>query len=584
MPSTYKKSIGFRQKILLFTYTTIIAITLVTSLVYEHQLKKNIAYTIETKHVTTLNQFQQDLHALITDIEETATFLALDKNITLPYESNAASLIGDFFDSSHRSTLNYVTNIFVTNATLSSVIIYGHSSTPVFQLFKNQKNSAKSLDDIALLPAYKEAEEMKGKPLWLFWDETSETFLESNDVPRLTLLKSIVDPFSTSQLQQGFLCMTVDMSELDLLLSNIVNGDFESLIIKDSSDDIIYSYGNKSICESFINNNINESRYIVASQENPSVKWSIYYITDKSYFMKDMPNPSQLTLIIIIICILASFVLSYIFSKHINTPINNLLKSMKRFELGHFDEEIPILNNDEIGELGRAYNGMAKNTNELINKVYIAEMHAKQAELNLLQEQINPHFLYNTLDTIYWKLLSNNQHETSDMIYSLSQIFRLSLNNGQDFITIQEELTLVQNYLHLQKKRYKHKLDYIINCDDKTQHYIIPKLIIQPYVENAIVHNIDYECDPLIISIDVTLQEDKLQISIMDNGQGFDYAYVLVHKKCVALNNVKERLSIIYGSNEHDLVITSTPKLGTKISLNLGKIGADNHVSNDVSR
>ena len=251
---------------------------------------------------------------------------------------------------------------------------------------------------------------------------------------------------------------------------------------------------------------------------------------------------------------------------------------MKRMEKGNLDEKVNFKYKDEIGILGTQYNGMVEHINNLINKVYKLQLQEKEAELRALQSQINPHFLYNTLDTIFWKAEINKDTEISEMIYALSNLFRLTLNRGEDFTLVQKEKEFIEYYLLLQKKRYKDKLLYEINFSNDILNFKIPKLILQPFVENAIVHRTEISTEKSSISIQGSILNNKIIFTIEDNGAGINKDILNnifksssseitpSEKKGYAIINVKERLSLYY-ENNYELNIFSKEHKGTKIEI-----------------
>lgn len=239
---------------------------------------------------------------------------------------------------------------------------------------------------------------------------------------------------------------------------------------------------------------------------------------------------------------------------------------------------------DEIGELGRGYNAMIMHIKDLIERVYKLHISEKEAELKALQAQINPHFLYNTLDTIFWKANKKQVPEISEMVYALSKIFRLSLNRGEDITTVAQEKELIHNYLVLQQIRFKEKLSYQINFDPRIMSLSIPKLILQPFVENAIIHGIEGQESGGRITINGRLENDRMVFKISDDGVGMPeekITQVLInrdHKQNIpsatvvsggyAIGNVLERLELYYHS-DYDLQFDSRPGCGTTVTIKI---------------
>jgi two-component system sensor histidine kinase YesM len=203
---------------------------------------------------------------------------------------------------------------------------------------------------------------------------------------------------------------------------------------------------------------------------------------------------------------------------------------------------------------------MVAEIRELIDRNYVIVLREKESELNALQAQINPHFLYNVLDSLYWQAMDSSQDKLADDILALSDLFRFTLSSGRSEIPVEQELQIISNYLHIQKMRFLKKLDYIIDVDPEILPYPILKLILQPFVENAIVHGLEHSGSQGQVRVSGKLQEGMLCFSISDNGVGMDEERIEEifqgrnanppvgqQTGYYAIHNVKERLSLRYG-------------------------------------
>ena len=175
---------------------------------------------------------------------------------------------------------------------------------------------------------------------------------------------------------------------------------------------------------------------------------------------------------------------------------------------------------DEVGMLGRSFNNMLMQITKLIGLVEKEQRQKREAELRSLQAQIKPHFLYNTFDTILWLARKSGAHEVTEVVDSLSRLFRIGLSKGNEVITLMEEFEHVKSYLIIQKTRYKEKLNYSIAIDPSLHSLYVLKLILQPIVENAIYHGIKERRGPGNIDIHARNENEKVVITIRDNGAG----------------------------------------------------------------
>lgn len=255
-------------------------------------------------------------------------------------------------------------------------------------------------------------------------------------------------------------------------------------------------------------------------------------------------------------------------SKKLLQSFVNLQNHMDNFAENHDDfHDIPITN--ELSVLENSFNQMATEINSLISEIELKKDKQALAELNALQSQINPHFLYNALGAISWKAKENRQYEIDDMIISLSTFFRIGLHKGDTMITVAEELEHLKSYLEIEMIRFPNLFDICYNVDPEITNQIIPKIILQPIVENSINHGFrNQNITNGFIQITFEKRENNLYFEVTDNGIGFQCESGKLPKSSsktggYGLYNVNERLIRYYGSS-HQLQIESTPGIGTK--------------------
>lgn len=287
---------------------------------------------------------------------------------------------------------------------------------------------------------------------------------------------------------------------------------------------------------------------------------------------------------VIALSLLASLILIYFLSSVISERVKLLIGDMHKVALGDFDVESNIHGNDEIGQLSRDLNVMIKSIKELIHEVYDIKLQRKQLiirqneiRFKMLANQINPHFLYNVLETIKMKALCNSTEEIPVIVQLLSKIMRTNLELKSDFILLSSEIDHVLAYLKIQKYRYREKLNFSISVPDESNSYYILPLIIQPIVENAVIHGIENKIGSASISIDVQFRNDLLVVTIMDDGLGMNEETLeSVIKslnvtedylgKRIGLSNIHQRIKICYG-DDYGLEISSTARQGTTVRL-----------------
>ncbi len=281
------------------------------------------------------------------------------------------------------------------------------------------------------------------------------------------------------------------------------------------------------------------------------------------------------------------------FSSRLSKPLIHLQSEMKKVEKGDFSVSINTNGKDEVAELGKSFVKMVKRLQTLIQEMYNiqnskhqAELKQKEAEMAALQAQINPHFLYNTLETIRMVALVNQDRKAATMIKLLSNLFRYNIKKGSNMVCVREELEHVKTYLQLQKLRFNDKFDVILEFDEEILDYKIVKLILQPIVENAIYHGIEPKEEKGILFIRGYQENKLIKFVVEDNGVGIEkekldkiqshllYTELDGEKRSIGLNNISDRIRL-YFNIEEGVQIESKKGVGTKVILSM-RI-SDNH-------
>lgn len=265
----------------------------------------------------------------------------------------------------------------------------------------------------------------------------------------------------------------------------------------------------------------------------------------------------------------------------VSKPLKELCVAMKRFEKGDFEQKVAVTTGGEVGEVAAGFNQMVDAIKKLIDTNYVMTLQEKESELRALQAQINPHFLYNTLDALYWRATNEGNDEIAEDILSLSQLFRHVLGQGNAQTDIGNEKELLEEYLHIQKMRFSDHLDYEIHMEEAILSHMIPKLILQPFVENAVVHGFERDGGDCLIRVDGKREGEWIVFTVEDNGVGMSeeqlqdiwevpdakrYAGQRIGR--YAIRNVKERLELLYGDG-FTLTIESTVGHGTCVMIRI---------------
>jgi len=359
----------------------------------------------------------------------------------------------------------------------------------------------------------------------------------------------------------------------------IVSGQDTEMTGQPFSDVLLVTDGG----ESFETVAMDGSRYVFYTGCEIANGWRLVLAVPESYFLSDIQNLQiRMALLLAVTCLLA-FGLVVAVGKGITRPITSLSDAMKRFGQGDFEVRCEAVGEDEIAVLTNSFNQMVKDIRTLIDEAYEQEMMQQEIEMKSLQMQINPHFLYNTLDTINWITRMNGVDQIGDLTYSLGNLMRYSLSK-KDFVTIDEELKNLRDYVEIQNVRYGDRMKVSCEADSELLDTYVPKLLLQPILENAIIHGVEDKIEPALIQIRVYHEAVDLYMVVEDNGVGMSQEAIErlldLHpansmKKTIrrghtsiGVNNVNRRIQKVFGPS-CGLQIQSQLGSGTKVTLRM---------------
>jgi two-component system sensor histidine kinase YesM len=295
--------------------------------------------------------------------------------------------------------------------------------------------------------------------------------------------------------------------------------------------------------------------------------------------IENVYNAQKTNIIITLSIFLAALVTSYVvaisFSKRISNPMYKLAEHMNKMGSEYLVGEIKLKGQKEVVQLSETFNDMIHEIRSLMDRLVTEQKEKRKSEFFALQMQINPHFLYNTLDSIVWLAEKNRNNDVIEMVIALSKFFRISISKGKNVIPVRDEIEHAKNYLHIQKIRYNRQFDFKFNIDKKIYDFQIVKLILQPIIENAINHGISSEEHDGFISINAKVEKDYMIFDIINNGYGltddqissmYENMKVADKVQSVGLRNVYQRLKLYYGDLS-DIRISSVLDEYTCVSL-----------------
>lgn len=299
---------------------------------------------------------------------------------------------------------------------------------------------------------------------------------------------------------------------------NIENGVIQIL---DGENSILFSKDNKE-SEGKSQRDKNKNKSVFYYTEVMDNGWTVEAYIPKKILLERITNLGVILLAVILVMVLAAVKVTSIISGTITNPIQKLIELMEEAERHEFEVEMHVKYKDELAVLGNKFNNMMKFTRHLIAVNNQEQENLREAELKTLQMQINPHFLYNTLETVIWLMRSGDREKAISTMTSLSKFFRIGLSRGRNVITLREELEHVREYVKIQNIRYRDKIQFSIVLENEgLLEQAVPKLILQPLVENSIYHGIQEKAEGGSISITILCAEGKkISITVLDNGIG----------------------------------------------------------------
>lgn len=439
------------------------------------------------------------------------------------------------------------------------------------------------------------ADEMDGKCVWVPVGPEFEQGLASKVFPGR---KSIVLARTVKSLKNGdrigYIVMRIDEERFLDVYSKVNIGSGTQMFIVNSENKVISSAGDyaefsmqypeqglidkiKSSEQRSFNVKIGNESYIAAFSTIEQTDWYLVALVKFSYLYSDSRHLLFNILIIGILCLLIALCVSYILYRSILTPVRQLVYGMNSFKNGKLDISVNDYGNDEFSELNRCFNEMATNTKQLIKNIKENEIQKRELEIRALQAQINPHFLANMLNTISYLASLKKETNIVRLVDSILTLLNGCMRNDSSLITVEEEISFLKSYITTQEMRLFGRVTVQYSIDPSIYSCLIPKFLLQPVVENALIHGIEPSDNAGLIVIKGFREEDKLHFSITDNGVGMKQEQIDklfnsdIYKDRGRLNgigiaNVQNRIKLLYGP-EYGLHINSIKGVFTTVDI-----------------
>jgi two-component system sensor histidine kinase YesM len=561
-------------KITLYYFVILVVSLLFISLFYKGFNDRIIANKVTQISLETTNSINSNLDYLINDTDNQSKILISDDLLQNTLKNGTP--IPDY--SSQYQLNSYLSEFINFNPAISSVYVFDNYGNECYteSLLPTKRIS---LGAIKSTSWYQNLTGMQGGYLLML---NSGGLFAKSDENYISMIRVIND--INTQKTIGIMVINISENYIDQVLEGVNTSNSTKILLRDvHNQDVIHSDlpGGKSFSSALNNilaksntsiiDRIDSEEYIITNIKD---QFNFKVITVSSF--GELSKQDQVNGIILLIAIIVNGILLIvgliITSLLISRPLQKLVKSMKAVESGEFKEVDIKTGNDEIGKLKDVYNIMIREIQKLFSNIIEEQKIKRKAELEVLQSHIKPHFLYNSFDAISSLALSGNNKDIYNFVKSLGKFYKLFLSRGNEEITIKEELSMVENYLAVHKVRMGGMLCINMVIDERTLDCKIPRLILQPLVENAINHGIKGQKGPGTIMIRSIYSAECISLIVEDDGMGMEQEQIdrIMHGMTpgVGLRVTIERLKIYYNS-DHILDIQSSPGAGTKITISL---------------
>ncbi|GMK37467.1 hypothetical protein PCCS19_05210 [Paenibacillus sp. CCS19] len=555
--------------------------------------KTQVVNKVSSTNLGVVRVVDNNMRSMQKAISNWVTVFVMDPYIQSTLQMEVRPEEGTLDPALYNGSTTTLMNQMLLTGNFDYVALYGKEGPPLFQVATDDSSGSGTIQQIEANPIYKQTAALRGAPLW-FPMPADNVFIQNNRKDKIGMTRIVRN--TNNGYTIGFIFVGVNQETIKAqYLANLYDKD-HGLVILDAGGVPLLEAGKPFYKEGQaelenIRSSIPESGSKVVRLDGESLLltyskgengWQYLYAVPLSVLTEELNSIKQFVVLLIVGWLVMSIPIMLLLTSFLTAPIKNLLLSMRRFQNGQFDEKVEVKYGDEIGYLSQGYNNMVENIKSLVDDAYVLRLREQEAELKALQAQINPHFLYNMLDTIFWEAESAGQDKISEMIINLSRLFRLSLNRGKSFTSVAKERELLELYLSLQKMRFRDVLEYEIDIPPGMSEFIMLKLILQPFVENAIVHGIERKRGGGFVRVTGFQEGQRLTFIIEDDGLGMceeelakltalpkeNDVNVAQDTSGYAVRNVHERLKHYY-KDEFELIYDSKPGQGTRVQLTI---------------
>jgi two-component system sensor histidine kinase YesM len=550
------------------TFKRRIWIAMVLLVTFSIAVTSTISYSIAAREMegnafrlsqNTLNKSADVLDENLKKILVSVLAVMISPPFTKMMEDASAKDSSEYY--SHLSGLQIpFTQLKITESSIDSVLV----STPIGEFYhtSERRQFHKKLEDTDMFKEYKQQNQS-------FWSSEHEDELFSQ---RKQVISLIMEPVKDVPVNDVYMVVNIRADHLGKLIgSTIGDAGGSTYLIHTSGSEVLQvpppyqslfrqadflEHVNESDTGYFMQDHLNEQLLINFSSMATNENWKLINVHAKKELMQQIEGIRWAAIAVAAGCLIVAILLSNWLTGLLLRPLFQLQSLIKQVGLHNLQPRFQSPYRDEVAQVGYKFNSMLDELTELIEANRQVEREKRLAEVKALQAQINPHFLYNTLNSVFWRCLDNEYDEAKHIVMSLSGLFQLGLNKGLEMTTLKKEIEHVEHYLKIQQMCYVGLFTYdvVVRNEDALEKKIL-KVILQPLVENCILHGFKDMEEGGHISIVVDGDDDGLIIQVVDNGSGMDAEQVgealsgsqTADKKSYALHNVQERLRLYYG-------------------------------------
>ncbi len=418
----------------------------------------------------------------------------------------------------------------------------------------------------------------------------------TEEYTRVIPLTRVVQINMGDHVEKGILLIQLKQSSVEDVFSNLLMSGGSYLYLTDEQGNILYHPRQELLESGYVQereldfSELSRKGFLEPTREDSRqyfmktvgyTGWKIVGVVQEGGISLNSFKSSMLIAFLLLFFLSVMVLINMFLSRKVSEPMRRLEEAVNQIEAGDLDTKIEPSGFYEVWHLGRAIDDMQNHLKQLMRDIVAEHESKRRSELMVLQNQINPHFLYNTLDIIVWMIENEKREEAVNVVTALARFFRISLSKGKNIITVGDEIEHVRNYLMIQEMRFKNRFTYSFHVEEGVERYGTIKLILQPIVENAIYHAMEFMDGDGEITITVRRDGRDLLFLVADNGCGMTEDIVSSilagenvgkGKGGVGLQNVQERLHLVFGT-EYGMTLSSEPDEGTEVTIRIPAIG-----------